>query len=285
MKRYCPACDAETQHAHVFDKAGFGIFRCQGCGLGSTLLPADFDPLKIYGEEFFQGGQRHGYADYAASERVLRREFAESVRFLRKYGVESGRLLEIGCAYGFFLSEAQRHFQVRGLEVSEHAVQAAQARGLDVAHRNLAQHFELHPEPVDAVVMLDVVEHLDEPAAMMRTVHEHLNPGGVVMLTTGDWSSLSSKLMGKRWRLMTPPEHLYFFSPATLSRMLEKIGFEVVKIVKPWKKVPVGLMAYQIGARCGIRWRALESVQSIGVPVNLFDAFRLLARKRGSGGN
>jgi 2-polyprenyl-3-methyl-5-hydroxy-6-metoxy-1,4-benzoquinol methylase len=280
MNRYCPACDAEMSSVPIFEKSGFQIVRCAGCGLGSTILPADFDPLKIYDQGYYQGGRADGYADYAASERVLRKEFGESVRFLRKYGTASGRLLEIGCAYGYFLLEAQPFFEVKGLEVSQHAVDAAQARGLDVANRDLGEHFRLHPEPLDAVVLLDVVEHLDQPAQLLRVVHEHLRPGGSIMLSTGDWSSLLSKMMGRRWRLMTPPQHLYFFSPATLSRLLERIGFDVVKVVKPWKTVPLGLMAYQIGARTGLRWRAMESVQSIGMPVNLFDAFRLVAKKR-----
>ncbi len=246
MNRYCPACDLETVHKPVFAKAGFQIVGCSDCGLGSTLLPADFDPLKIYDQGYYQGGHTDGYADYAASERVLRKEFGESLGFLREYGVASGELLEIGCAYGYFLIEAQGFFNVRGLEVSEHAVAVAASRGLDVANRDLSEHFRLHPQPLDAVVLLDVVEHLDRPAELLRVVHEHLRPGGAVMLSTGDWSSLLSRIMGKRWRLMTPPQHLYFFSPKTLSMLLEKIGFRVVKVVKPWKTVPLGLMAYQI---------------------------------------
>jgi SAM-dependent methyltransferase len=280
MKRDCPVCEGQTDHKLVYIKNGFEIVRCTICGLGATILPEGFDPASIYDQGYYQGGHSDGYADYTAAEPVLRREFAQSLRCLRKHGPATGSLLEIGCAYGFFLLEASAHFSVRGLEVSSHAVAAAQSRGLDVANRSLAEHFLWHPEPVDAVVMLDVVEHLDQPLALLREAISHLKPDGAIMISTGDWNSLLAKAMGRRWRLMTPPQHLYFFSPRTLSTLLEHAGCEIVHISKPWKTVPIGLMAYQIGARTGIRWRALERVQSVGLPVNLFDAFRVIARRK-----
>jgi SAM-dependent methyltransferase len=280
MKRGCPVCEASTEHHSVYAKNGFEIVRCMVCGLGATILPDGFDPASIYDQAYYQGGHSDGYADYTAAEPVLRREFSQSLRALRKHGPASGSLLEIGCAYGYFLLEASAHFSVRGLEVSAHAVAAAQSRGLNVANQTLAEHFALHPEPVDAVVMLDVVEHLDQPLALLREAISHLKPGGAIMISTGDWNSLLAKLMGRRWRLMTPPQHLCFFSPRNLSTLLQHAGCEIVHISKPWKTVPIGLMAYQIGARTGLRSRALERVQSVGIPVNLFDAFRVVARKR-----
>jgi SAM-dependent methyltransferase len=261
-------------------KNGFEIVRCTSCGLGATVIPDSFDPASIYDQGYFQGTHADGYADYSAAEPVLRREFAQSLLCLRKYGPDSGSLLEIGCAYGYFLLEAANYFAVRGLELSPHAVSAAKGRGLDVSNRTLAEQFAIHPEPVDAVVMLDVVEHLDQPAELLQEAISHLKPGGAVLISTGDWSSLLARVMGRRWRLMTPPQHLYFFSPATLATLLQRAGCEIVHVSKPWKTVPIGLMAYQIGARTGMRLRPLERVQSLGIPVNLFDAFRIVARKK-----
>jgi SAM-dependent methyltransferase len=281
MKRYCPVCDQSVEHDPVYVKNGFQIVRCRGCGLGATVLPEGFDPASIYDQGYYQGGQTDGYADYTAAEPVLRREFAQSVRSLRRHGPASGSLLEIGCAYGYFLLEAAAHYSVRGLEVSPHAVAAAQARGLDVSNRSLTEHFAIHPEPVDAVVMLDAVEHLASPGELLKEAVSQLKPGGAILISTGDWDSLLAKMMGPSWRLMTPPQHLFFFSPRTLGMLLTRAGCEVVHISKPWKTVPIGLMAYQLGARSGFRWRALERVQSLGLPVNLFDAFRIIARKTG----
>ena len=78
---------------------------------------------------------------------------------------------------------------------------------------------------------------------------------------------------------MTPPQHLFYFSRATLRALLERLGFAVVRCDRPWKYVPLGLAAYQVGSRLGMRLKPLESIR-LGVPVNLFDTVRVVARKR-----
>jgi hypothetical protein len=135
----------------------------------------------------------------------------------------------------------------------------------------------------DAVVMLDVIEHLDRPAEMLRLLASLIRPNGVIMISTGDWSSAVARVMGRRWRLMTPPQHLFFFSRRTLAAMLERTGFDVLVSQHPWKIVPVGLMAYQLASRLGFRLPVSKVMYSAGAPVNLFDAVQVLARKVSSG--
>jgi hypothetical protein len=78
---------------------------------------------------------------------------------------------------------------------------------------------------------------------------------------------------------MTPPQHTFFFSRNTITRLLSEAGFEIVRISSPFKVVPLGLAAYQVGARLGWRIPFLEKIR-IGIPVNLFDAMQIIARKR-----
>ncbi|MGZ9272595.1 MAG: methionine biosynthesis protein MetW, partial [Candidatus Binatia bacterium] len=126
----CPACGHVTEQQYLFSKNGCGIVRCTECGLGRALADG-FDTRAYYTEDYFTGGRADGYADYLASEPVLRREFAKIVHFIRRY-IPSGKLLELGCAYGFFLREARDHFQVAGIELSEDAAAHARASGLNV---------------------------------------------------------------------------------------------------------------------------------------------------------
>src|SRR6185436_8265444 len=107
-----------------------------------------------------------------------------------------------------------------------------------------------------------------------------LNRGGVLMLSTGDWDSLLARLMKKHWRLMTPPQHLFYFTRASLVALLEKIGFELVYCSRPWKFVPLGLAAYQLSNKTGLRLPILESLNRLAVPLNLFDTVQLIARKK-----
>ena len=278
----CIACNERSALRYLYRKLGFQIKRCSHCGLGKTETLSDYDPDAIYGEEFFQGGQTNGYANYIGSERVLRVEFRRTLAALRPMLPAGGRLLELGCAYGFFLSEAEAHFHSVGLEVSAPAVEFCRQRGSDVFHGTLESYFpqwRQSEEPFDAVVMLDVIEHLADPAATLNLVREVLRPRGKVVITTGDWNSLLARCMGKHWRLMTPPQHLFFFTRHSLSLMLKRIGFRVCSVRYPWKFVPLGLMAYQLGRRIGLPLRAFEGLNACGVPVNLFDAMQIVAER------
>lgn len=259
---------------------GFPILRCSACGVGKTDLPAGFSTDSIYTEEYFQGGQADGYADYVGSEDVLRSEFRNVVEDLRRAGASGGKLLELGCAFGFFLAEAKSYFEVNGIEVSESAARFCRSRGLDVEQGILTEEYVSRRAPFDVVAMLDVVEHLTEPDAVLDLLRSAMKPGGKLLLSTGDWESTLSRIMGKNWRLMTPPQHTFFFSPRTMSAMLARVGFDVIECRKPWKRVPIGLVLYQLGRILGMsKPRRLPGLH-FGLPVNLFDAFRIVAVRR-----
>jgi SAM-dependent methyltransferase len=252
------------------------VVRCTACGLGRALSSPDFDPTSIYNQSYFQGGQAEGYANYQGSRDVLVAEFRRVLRDLASAGASDGRLLEIGCAYGFFLDEARASFQVSGVELAPEAVAACRARGLDVV-READDAFYRSRAPFDVVVMLDVIEHLQAPDEVLRTVHRHTRPGALMVITTGDFGSLAARLLGRRWRLMTPPQHLWFFTERSLARLLEQRGFHVLRTTRPWKLVPLHLMAYQLCRYLGSQdW--VRRVRIPGsVPVNLFDAMRVIA--------
>lgn len=285
QEKTCLVCGRQTPYQTVYEKWGYPIHKCAGCGLGSTGIASSFRPEQLYDESYFQGGQKDGYADYVGSEAVLRAEFRRALDHLRSHGCDEGKLLEIGCAFGYFLTEARKYFQCTGIEISEVAVLACRARGLEVFSPNDPDIESVwsRSDSYAATVMLDCIEHLADPTSILRNVRRVLAPDGLLMISTGDWDSLLARAMGKRWRLMTPPQHLFFFSPETLGALLERYGFQVVDCVKPWKMVPLGLAAYQAGNRLGIRLPSLERLNTMGVPVNLFDTFRMIARKVGSG--
>jgi SAM-dependent methyltransferase len=270
----CIACGGATARP-LYEVRGFAIVRC-ACGLARTTLPAGFDPGAIYSEAYFQGGQDDGYSDYAGSAGALHREFAPLVGALARRTGGGARLVEIGSAYGFFLDVARERFTVCGVEISDAARAAAVARGHDVV-RDIAPEFLATRGPFDAAVMLDVVEHMPDPGDAFARLHGAMRPGAPLVLTTGDFGSLLARAMGKRWRLMTPPQHLWFFSPATITAVLARHGFRVESIDHPWKRVPLALMAFQAARYVG--GHALVNRLPIrgAVPVNLFDAMRVTA--------
>jgi SAM-dependent methyltransferase len=278
ITRPCPACGRAAGHALRFRTNGCDILQCEGCGLGRTET-SGFDPASYYTQDYFSGGHADGYSDYRGAEPVLRREFARSVEFIRGYR-PAGKLLELGCAYGFFLQEAKRYFDVAGIELAADAADHCRRAGLNVL-QGIADEASLRRiGHVDVIVLFDVIEHLPEPRETLALCHRYLNPGGIIVITTGDFASPVARLAGVRWRLMTPPQHLWFFTPDSMRAMAGALGFAMEHIDHPWKIVPASLIVFQLRRMLGFGGAGLASASRIGVPVNLFDAMRIVLRKQ-----
>lgn len=223
----CTVCGAESPRPK-HRKQGVGILQCRSCGVAFWTPPADFRPEDVYdGAYFGDSSAAHGYDDYAALEPVLRRNFARRMeRIPQPQGV--ARLLDIGAAYGFAVSEAQRlGWDATGLEVSASAAAAARrsAPGHVVVATALCTPFA--SAAFDTVTLWDVIEHLADPHAAVAEVARVLRPGGRLVLTTGDVGSLVARLSGSRWHLYTIPEHLFFYTRRSLSVLLEAHGFRI----------------------------------------------------------
>jgi SAM-dependent methyltransferase len=279
LSRSCPGCGGPTEQERLYSIRDCAILRCAVCGLGRTEAPA-FRPEQYYTDDYFSGEHADGYADYRGAEPVLRREFARTVDFIRARR-DGGRLLEVGCAYGFFLQEAKAHFDVTGIELAADAAAHARQSGLAV-HTGVADDATLAQlGSFDVMVMLDVIEHLPDPLGMLARLGRHLAPGGIIVITTGDFGSPVARLLGRHWRLMTPPQHLWFFTGAAMAGMARATGLAIDRADHPWKIVPLSLVTFQLRRMLGWRRHGDDHAPGggVGLPLNLFDAMRVVLRK------
>ena len=277
MLIFCPACAASTDHRLLFTKNGCDILQCAGCGLARAQTDG-FNPATYYTGDYFAGGHADGYADYRRAEPILRREFARTVEFIRRYR-PSGRLLEIGCAYGFFLDEARSSYDVAGIEIAEDAAASCRQRNLRVITGVADEGTLAEFGKADVIVLLDVIEHLPQPHQTLALCQKFLSPGGVIVLTTGDIGSPFARIAGRHWRLMTPPQHLWYFSPESVRRLARILGLELEALDHPWKLVPLSLISYQLRRMLGIGQPRAGGGSHIGIPVNMFDAMRCVLRR------
>lgn len=274
-----PSCVCGSSQSRLaLRKDGFDIVKCADCGTGRTIV-SDFDPALHYNEGYFNGDV---YPDYKGSQDTLRREFRSQANFLKSILPNGGKLLEVGCAYGFFLQETKAHFVVYGFEMAQAAVDFCHQSGLpNVQQGAVSQDYLDQHGPFDAIVMLDTIEHIEDVRGTATMLAKHLTPGGVFLVTTGDWDSGPAKRTGLNWRLLTPPLHLWFFTPKGLTAMFADMGLRCEHFSRPWKLVPLELVLTQAAYMLGINWRwKLPSVFSnLPTPSNMFDAMRLVFRK------
>jgi cyclopropane fatty-acyl-phospholipid synthase-like methyltransferase len=253
------------------------IVRCPACGLvyydGSA-------PGQLYTREYFAGGEYH---DYLADKATLQRNFARRIVSLRKLK-PGGRLLEIGAAYGFFLELAQSHWEARGLEISRDAVEHARRAGLNV---DCADFLDQPDEPAsyDLICLWDTIEHLAHPVRYIEKAARWLKPEGYLALTTGNVTSFVSRLRKQRWRLVHPPTHLYYFSPATLRRAAEGAGLQMQRCAAIGYFRSYRSMVHALALQGTRHHPALYSLATLGgrldIPVylNLYDIVMMVARK------
>jgi 2-polyprenyl-3-methyl-5-hydroxy-6-metoxy-1,4-benzoquinol methylase len=273
----CPACRETTPHALLYRANGCDIWQCRSCGLGRTE-DTSFDPQAYYTGDYFSGRHSDGYSDYRAAEPVLRREFARSVALIHGF-CPTGRLLDLGCAYGFFLKEAERYYDVTGIELAEDAAEYCRRSGLNVLSGVADETNMARIGDFDVITLFDVIEHLPQPHETLALCRRHLRPGGIIVISTGDFGSLLARLAGARWRLMTPPQHLWFFTRESVRRIAAPLGLSLERCDHPAKLVPLSLILFQVRRMVGLRGSPITAASRIGIPVNLFDAMRIVLRR------
>lgn len=233
----CNLCGSHDTEP-VAEVDSFHIVRCRQCGLIYVNPRYREDVLEqLYTAEYYdhdgiKNGQAFfGYDDYIADEENIRITFVKRLKTIERF-VRKGKLLDIGCATGFFLDLARtRGWEVVGSEVSAFAAQYARDRfGLDV-HIGPLKDLHFDAETFDVVTMWDVIEHVADPLGDLQEVWRILRKDGLLSLITPDCGSPIARLLGKRWEEMRRVrEHIYFFSKRTMTEMLHRTGFEVLKI-------------------------------------------------------
>jgi SAM-dependent methyltransferase len=224
----CKLCCAPTELLMAHN--GFPIVRCRMCPFMFAVVPPECDLTAVYADDaYWNGGCQYGYPNYEQAWRDARRLLLGRLDRLQRMR-RPGRMLEIGCAAGYFLREAGlRGWQVCGVEVSptmrrrsEEVAGCAVFGSLkDVAAGEL---------PFDCIAMFEVLEHLNEPLAFMKEVRARMKPDAVLVLSTPNFSAPEAFRDPHNYHWFSPPAHVSYFTPATLRDCVAKAGFENVEI-------------------------------------------------------
>jgi SAM-dependent methyltransferase len=171
-----------------------------------------------------------------------------------------------------------------GIDISSVAVALAQKRAGVRAQQGDYLTLDLGRQ-VDLLTMWDTIEHLKRPDLFVAKAGRDVKTGGVIAITTGDIGSLNARLRGPKWRMIHPPTHLHYFSVPTLSRLLERNGFEVIHVSHPGNSRGLRSVLYFLLALKMQRPRLYEALRTIPIfdarlTVNLFDIMFVVGRRR-----
>jgi 2-polyprenyl-3-methyl-5-hydroxy-6-metoxy-1,4-benzoquinol methylase len=221
------------------------------------------------------------------TEEAGRRATARRLLDLVGAHVPAGRLLDVGCGYGLLLDEARRRgYETVGLELSRDGARHARSLGLDVREIPLESFSEGSngdaPGEFDAIILADVLEHLDDPVGAIDRCAGLLRPSGVLCVVTPDPSSSTARLAGARWWGYLPA-HTVLLPRRTLRELISARGLVIsadVPFVRTFAaKRWVGGLAERLGPVSGPLTALAERMPPFPISLSLGDERVILAHR------
>jgi len=223
----CPVCGTRD-FTYVFSKAGFDFVKCRQC----TLLHVNPQLLPSAQDEIYK---KSATADQWISVQMKPKEqawnadnkFLPALKEMQRLLPKKGRLLDVGCSVGQFLSHARDEgWQVEGIELNLPASEIARQKYKLTVHNGKLENIGFSEQSFDVITLWGVFEHLTDPNGMLRTVHRLLKPSGLALFFVPNGHSLIIRLTRERNSTVSGRAHLWYFTPKTMSQILKRNGFE-----------------------------------------------------------
>lgn len=226
----CNICNS-NKISLKFIKEGINFVKCEKCGFVFVYPTPSIKTQQEYYDKEYKSGLYKLVGDTENLRKKLnQRRFSEISKYSPK-----GNLLDIGCGAGFFLdAAAEQGLSVYGVELSTEAASKTRQRHKNIFNGPL-ENAKYQDSFFDVVAIFDLIEHVLDPDITIKEIHRIVKPGGLIIFTTPDISSWHARIMGKYWYQINPHQHLFYFSPHTMKKILEKNGFTVVEIKKNYK--------------------------------------------------
>jgi SAM-dependent methyltransferase len=224
-KAVCGICGSEDDtlpFARNIERSGdfYDVSFCSHCQVGFTVpFPSDEVLSRLYSSGSYRSND--GTRFNAFAEFLVRYFNTGKKRNLKKYHQNEGALLDVGCGRGLFLDIMKRDgWRVTGVEFNEETASYARIRyGLDVITIHALT--GLPDESYDVITLYHVLEHMPDPAAVLRTCGRLLKKHGLLVIAVPNISSLQAALGKSNWFHLDIPYHLHHFTPGGLRRLLD----------------------------------------------------------------
>lgn len=237
----CPVCFSDRlrhycRRTSLFNAGEFIVYeQCRSCGvvMRNPRMPPNLR-LSIYEDKILPDDQK----------KLLPRNqlhYAYMLRWIERFYPSDAprRLFDFGCGAGGFLLEAQKAgWDCMGLELNKDLASfVTRSYGIPV-HQGLVDDPSFAHERFNIVISAQVFEHLLDPRQALADLKKHLDPPGFVLIEVPNQLAFKERM--RRGRTMDD-SHLFYFSAAAMSRMMNELGFEVLHVqegLRPYRAVP-----------------------------------------------
>lgn len=247
-KHPCPACgsaDAVPQ----FRKLGFCYEECRRCGTlyvnprpdagAFSRYYTDSPSVRFWATHFYR------QTEDARRERLVKPKAQMVAGILEQYGIpapeKASCIIDIGAGYGVFCEELRkilpRGMKTIALEPAIALQRVCSEKGIETVGTFLedCSRSDIPCESIAAATSFELMEHLHDPGRFVRACHALLDGGGLFILTTLSWDGFDLQVLREHSKSIHPPHHINFFTPSSITILLERHGFVVRSVTTPGK--------------------------------------------------
>jgi len=234
---HCPACESKN-HQFMFEKTGFIFVSCRNC---ETHFINPRPTLSML-TEFYESSKclKHWKKIFSSTEDARKNEIFiprvdRVIELCRKHNILTGVLLDIGAGFGTFCEEIKKKnifSKVIAVEPSKDLAESCRRRGLEVIEKPIE---DIDLDKVNVITSFELIEHLFWPKDFLSACAKALSKDGLLILTTPNIKGFDLLALGKLSNNIAGPNHLNYFHPQSLSKLLQNCGFNVIEVLTPGK--------------------------------------------------
>ena len=241
VHRSCPLCehDNDAEPAGRYSHDIWDVKTCSRCGFVYIEKAPDYEALftQMAWERTTKVEDKRraairpiSYKFSKATKLRMRILPRKKMHLLIDAYAESGNVIDLGCADGMAMASLAERFVPFGVEISTQQAQASDAlfggRGGKVINAPSLDGLKAFPDGFfTAASLRSYLEHEMKPMPVLRELHRALRPGAVAIVKVPNFGSLNRRVTGRRWCGFRYPDHLNYFTPATLKSMAQACGY------------------------------------------------------------